>query len=387
MSTNRSSLSRALVAVVVVLAPVTSPPSQAGVEAVVASARRPEPPGVTCASCIVMADDGRVLWARAARVHRANASTTKMVTALVVREETDPSEEVTVSSTAASTGGGGLDLGGGDVYSVEALLNALLLSSSNDAAVALAEHVAGAEGAFVAEMNATAEALGARDSHFETAHGLDALNHYSTARDLALIGSALLGDPLLAGIAATPRTTISSPEGSVPLENRNLLLETYRGAIGIKTGYTASAGNILVAAAHRKGRTLVSVAMGSVDATADSRALLDYGFVRLARTPLLRAGEVVGALYWAGGGSTAVVAGDTVRGSDDPTSVEVLLRPRGGDGVTAGDVAGDVVVRAAGRQIAVVDAVATDTVEVQRPWMADALAWVLRSAARVTRRL
>src|ERR671919_3147324 len=109
MSTNRSSLSRALVAVVVVLAPVTSPPSHAGVEAVVASAaRRPEPPGITCASCIVMADDGRVLWARAARVHRANASTTKMATALVVREETDPSEEVTVSPTAASTGGGGL---------------------------------------------------------------------------------------------------------------------------------------------------------------------------------------------------------------------------------------------------------------------------------------
>jgi D-alanyl-D-alanine carboxypeptidase (penicillin-binding protein 5/6) len=387
MSTNRRLCLRALVAAVVVLALAAVEPPDASVAVVAGVGRGPGPPDVSCASCIVLADDGRVLWARSPDAHRANASTTKMMTALLVREEASLDVEVAVSATAAATGGGGLDLQGGDAYSVEELLHALLLSSSNDAAVALAEHVATTEAAFVAEMNAAAEALGALQTHFSTAHGLDADNHYSTARDLALIGSTLLEDPVLAAIVATPRTSIAGNGGTVTLENRNLLLETYRGAIGIKTGYTASAGNVLVAAARRRGRTVVTVAMGSVDATVDSRALLDYGFARLARTPLLRSGEVVGALYWAAGGSTTVVAGETVRGSHDPDEVEVVLRPRRGDGVTAGDVAGDVVVRAAGRQIAVVDAVATDTVDVRRPWMTDALAWVLRSAAGATGRL
>jgi D-alanyl-D-alanine carboxypeptidase (penicillin-binding protein 5/6) len=252
--------------------------------------------------------------------------------------------------------------------------------------VALAEHVAGSEQVFVSTMNEWLADLGATDTHFVTAHGLDTAGHYSTARDLALIGAELLEDPVLAEMVAEPQASITGSQGTVTLENRNLLLETYKGAIGIKTGYTASAGNVLVAAARRRGRTIVTVAMGSVDATADSRALLDFGFARLARTPLLRAGDVVGALYWPAGGSTAVVAGRTVRGALDPAAIEIALRPRRGDGITAGVVAGDVVVRASGREIAVVDAVATDTVNVRRPWMTDALAWLLRSAAGATGR-
>jgi serine-type D-Ala-D-Ala carboxypeptidase (penicillin-binding protein 5/6) len=352
----------------------------------VVARRGPSPPDVSCASCIVVADDGRVLWARSPDAHRANASTTKMATALVVGERAAITEEVDISETAASTGGGGLDLSPADSFSVEDLLRALLLTSSNDAAVALAEHVAGSEQAFVSTMNEWLADLGATDTHFVTAHGLDTAGHYSTARDLALIGAELLEDPVLAEMVAEPQASITGSQGTVTLENRNLLLETYKGAIGIKTGYTASAGNVLVAAARRRGRTIVTVAMGSVDATADSRALLDFGFARLARTPLLRAGDVVGALYWPAGGSTAVVAGRTVRGALDPAAIEIALRPRRGDGITAGDVAGDVVVRASGREIAVVDAVATDTVNVRRPWMTDALAWLLRSAAGATGR-
>jgi D-alanyl-D-alanine carboxypeptidase (penicillin-binding protein 5/6) len=353
-----------------------------------AAAGRRAPPEVSCASCIVVADGGRVLWSRAPDVRRANASTTKMATALVTVAAAGLDEEIKVSASAAGTGGGGLDLRAGDVYSVEELLYALLLTSSNDAAVALAERVGGGHEAFVAEMNRRLPRWGAIDTHFVTAHGLDTPGHFSTAEDLALIGRRLLHDPELAAIVATPRTVITGPEGAVEVENRNLLLETYRGAIGIKTGYTASAGNVLVAAARRHRRTVVAVAMGSADATADARALLDEGFARLRRTRLLRAGDVVGALYWPAAGATAVVADRTVRGPYDPASVEVVLRAGSGDGATAGQVVGAVVVRTAGRTIAVVDAVATDTVDVGgRPWIANAAAWLVRHAASATGRL
>jgi serine-type D-Ala-D-Ala carboxypeptidase (penicillin-binding protein 5/6) len=311
-----------------------------------------------------------------------------MVTALVTVAAAGLDDAIRVSAAAAGTGGGGIDLRAGDVYTVEELLYALLLSSSNDAAVALAEHVGGTHEAFVAEMNRRAQRWGATDSHFVTAHGLDTRGHFSTAEDLALIGRRVLHDPELAVIVATPRAVVTGPDGAIEVENRNLLLETYQGAVGIKTGYTASAGNVLVAAARRHRRTVVAVAMGSADATADARALLDEGFARLGRTHLLRAGDVVGALYWPTAGATAVVADRTVRGPFNPASVKVVLQARSDVGATAGEVVGAVVVRTAGRTIAVVDAVATDTVDVGgRPWIANAAAWLVRQAASATGRL
>jgi serine-type D-Ala-D-Ala carboxypeptidase (penicillin-binding protein 5/6) len=307
---------------------------------------------------------------------------------LVTVETADLDDEVAVSATAAATGGGGLDLREGDVFSVEELLYGLLLSSSNDAAVALAEHVSGSEEAFVTVMNRRAQRLGADGTRFVTAHGLDASGHFSTARDLSLIGRRLLANPVLARVVRTPRTVITDGGEQVELENRNLLLETYPGAVGIKTGYTAAAGNVLVGAARRKDRTVVAVAMGAVDPTADTRALLDYGFARLARTTFVRAGEVVGALYWPGGESITVRAGGTVRGSFAPESIDIELRPSPSGGVTSGEVVGDVIVRARGNPIAVVDAVATDTVTIQtRPWPAHLAAWILRTAATTIGRL
>ncbi|MGH2820092.1 MAG: D-alanyl-D-alanine carboxypeptidase family protein, partial [Actinomycetota bacterium] len=250
----------------------------------VASPRELARPAVSCEACLVVDDRGRVLWSRHPRRRLPNASTTKMATALVVLRDADPSEVVTVSGAAAATGGGGLDLEPGETYTVEALLEAMLLTSSNDAAVALAEHVTGSAGAFVEDMNVLAGRLGARDTHFVTPHGLDVAGHHSSAADLALIARRLLADDLLAEIVATAGTSIEGPRGLIPLENRNPLLEGYGGALGVKTGYTALAGNVLVAAARRGGRTVTTVAMDSIDAAEDSRALLDHGFARLRRT-------------------------------------------------------------------------------------------------------
>ncbi|MFN2525971.1 MAG: D-alanyl-D-alanine carboxypeptidase family protein [Actinomycetota bacterium] len=241
-------------------------------------------PEVSCDACIVVAD-GDAVWSRNPAARLPNASTTKMVTALLTITRVGVEERIVVSTSAAATSGGGLELSAGDVYTVRELLLALLLSSSNDAAVALAEHVSGAEHRFVAQMNAYARYLGARSTHFVTPHGLDTPNHYSSARDLALIGDRLLGEPVLARMVARQRVTIGTGDGRETLENRNELLGSYRGAVGIKTGQTSGAGEVLVAAARREGHLVIAVAMRSDEATLDARALLDYGFAHLRRHP------------------------------------------------------------------------------------------------------
>jgi len=276
-------------------------------------------PSVSCESCFVIDDQGRVLWARAAHARLPNASTTKMVTALETLDAvTDLKEEAVVSSAAGSVGGGGLDLQPGDRLTVRNLLFAMLLSSSNEAAATLAEHVSGTQDAFVAEMNARVRELGLRDTQFANPHGFDAEGHYSSAADLATIGAALLAEPYLARIVRTPSAVIRTPRGDVVEANRNLLLETYPGTVGIKTGRTIGAGNVLVAAARRGDRRIIAVAMRAGDAAADARAMLDYGFERVRRldrprsTQLLGSRTSLGALIFDPSGAVEVVASDQV---------------------------------------------------------------------------
>ena len=308
-------------------------------------------PDVGCARCIVMTEDGTVLWARNPRDRYPNASTTKMVTALLVAREAAPTETVTVSSSAGSIGGGGLDLTPGDRYSVDALMYAMLLDSSNEAAQALAEHVSTSGGDFVAEMNRYMRSIGAKRSHFANPHGLDAEGHYASAADLALIGWQVLNDPYLAEVVATPRAMITTPRGRVEVENRNELLEGYEGAIGIKTGRTLGAGNVLVAAARRDGTTLVAVAMNSFDSFADSARLLDFGFAQLERSarrgPVVEEGEAIGELVF-DSGSVELVAGGTIEGVIAGTTGEVEIEIRLDEAASApiadGDVLGTAVV-------------------------------------------
>jgi serine-type D-Ala-D-Ala carboxypeptidase (penicillin-binding protein 5/6) len=343
------------------------------------AAAQEDPTGVTCTACLVVDDTGHVLFARNASTMLPNASTTKMTTALLVVAEADPAEDVVVSASAAATGGGGLDLHAGEIFSVEALLYALLLDSSNDAAVALAEHVAGSQGAFVDEMNDLAAELGATDTNYVTAHGLDMPGHGSSARDLALIAGELLDDPLLADIVATTDAQIDGPAGLIPIENRNVLLEGYAGLTGVKTGFTAGAGNVLVAAAERDGRTLISVAMDSVDAFADSRVLLDHGWDQLARTVLLPRGKRVAALVF-DQGSTDVVAADPVRDAIDPTQIDFTFHQDSAlpMPVSPGDVVGRVVVTSDDGTIDTVAALATQPVGSDTTsWLSDAVIGLL----------
>jgi D-alanyl-D-alanine carboxypeptidase (penicillin-binding protein 5/6) len=355
---------------------------------------------VTCAACVMVDESGRVLWARAASVPRPNASTTKMVTALVTAAASEPGDLVQVSATAASVGGGGLDLEAGDVLSVRDLLYALLLSSSNEAATALAEHVSGSEEAFVTRMNRRAARIGASDTHFVNPHGLDAPGHQSTAADLARIGMAVLHRPLLARIVATERTSIETTAGAATVENRNPLLDSYSGAIGVKTGRTLGAGNVLVGGAHRQGRTLVAVAMGSEDALADSRRMLDYGFAEAARRDRAMArrytraalaelgepGTAVAALVFDLAGATdVVVSGSGLDGvvSDDGGPFDVVFEPRSGIELPldAGEPIGTLTIVDGAGTVAEVDAIASNPVPPSgSSWIAEALAGILRFA-------
>ncbi|MEA2433187.1 MAG: hypothetical protein QOG54_644 [Actinomycetota bacterium] len=363
-----------------------------------AGAARAAPPDVTCRACIVIDSDGSVVWARAAHERRPNASTTKMVTALLVDSSAGTKEVVTVSAAAASIGGGGLDLAAGDVFQVGDLMYAMLLSSSNEAAAALAEHVSGTQAEFVTRMNRLAGRLGAHDTHFANPHGLDATGHYSSAWDLALIGRAVLDDPQLARIVGTASATISTPRGPTLVENRNPLLEGYRGAVGIKTGQTAGAGNVLVAAARRGGRLVVVVAMGSVDAAADDRVLLDYAFAKPEPEPepvvveptlepvVVAARARVGALVFDPAGSASVVTSRSLEAAVEGDyevrfmpSAEILLP------ITAGENLGTVEISDASGVVASVPAIAEGPVDIdETPWLVRALAGLLGIAARIS---
>ena len=311
-------------------------------------------------------------------------------------------ELVTVSEAAAAVGGGGLDLDPGDVYSVKDLLYALLLDSSNEAAAALADHWSAGDDDFIRTMNRTARRLGATDTSFENPHGLDQAGHYSSAVDLALIAAELLSTPTLAEIVSTPSRSIAVPGGSVTLENRNVLLEGYRGATGVKTGRTLGAGEVLVASAERGPHSLIAVAMRSVDAAADAARLLDLGFEELrararqerdeerglAAEPglLLSAREQVGALVFDPSGATAVVAGADVKGRTPAAGVEITFTPA--DELLLplleGEQIGTVQVMSGGSVLGTAPALAQDPVAgASSSWGTRALSGLLRTAALV----
>jgi D-alanyl-D-alanine carboxypeptidase len=212
------------------------------------------------------------------------ASLAKMMTALVAVDHANLSEvfNVTVNSElmVASTGSSVMGLQPGMQLSLKDLLYGMLLPSGNDAAVEVAQDVAGSEEAFIDMMNVKARELGLKHTHFANTNGLDQAGLYTSAVDIAMIGRAVLNDAQLAPIV---RTKTYQPDWVGPeLQNGNELLERYPGTIGVKTGYTEAAGQTIVAAAQRNGRTLIVSVLSSYDRYADAIALFDWAF---AQTP------------------------------------------------------------------------------------------------------
>lgn len=225
---------------------------------------------------------GRVLWERHRAVRLPIASLTKMMTALVVVARARPNERVLITRAAIDFSGSGVGLLPLHKYvRLETLLYGLLLPSGNDAAIALAQHVAGTQGRFIGMMNARARELGLHCTHFATVSGIIDQGNYSCATDLAVIAHAVLTQPRLARIVATRDAVLPFPikGGKLYLYNNNPLLRMrYPGADGVKTGYTLAAGPCLVAAARRGRKWLAVVLLHSGDPPGQAEKLLDAGF-------------------------------------------------------------------------------------------------------------
>jgi serine-type D-Ala-D-Ala carboxypeptidase (penicillin-binding protein 5/6) len=225
---------------------------------------------------------GRVLWERQPTERLPIASLTKMMTALVIVAHAKPGERVLITRAAIDFSGSGVGLLPlhKDVR-LETLLYGLMLPSGNDAAIALAQHVAGTQRRFIAMMNARARSMGLRCTHFTTVSGIIDRGNYSCASDLAVIAHAVLEQPRLARIVATRDAVLPFPikGGKLYLYNNNPLLRMrYPGTDGVKTGYTLAAGRCLVAAARRGHKWLAVVLLRSQDPPGQAQKLLGAGF-------------------------------------------------------------------------------------------------------------
>ncbi len=238
-------------------------------------------PDLTAKAAILVDEgSGRILYDRSADQSRPQASLTKIMTALLVLENGDLDKTVIVSKHAEETGESSIWLEEGETFSRDELLYALMLPSANDAAVALAESIAGSEESFAELMNKRARELGLSKTHFMNPHGLHAEEHYTSASDLASLTRAAMQIPKFREVTSTQFMELPWPghEWERALFNTNKLLTRYQGAMGVKTGYTRQAGCCLTGAAEREGMTLIGVIMDSTDMYGDMEKLLDYGF-------------------------------------------------------------------------------------------------------------
>jgi D-alanyl-D-alanine carboxypeptidase len=254
----------------------------AGPGVVTAAAAAPGPSKVGARFAILVdARSGAVLWGRRSRVPAPPASLTKMLTALAVRASLDLDRVTVASKKAARQPARRLAVRRGQRLTVEQALEALMIVSANDVAVMLAEAAAGSVARFSRAMDAESRLLGLRASSWRNPNGLDAPGHRSTAFDLAILSRAVLQDRWLARVVRARRAAFTTPSGRRhSLTARSRFLRGYRGAVGIKTGFTDDAGHCLAAAATRGGRTLIAVVLHSPDTAGDAGRMLDWGFAR-----------------------------------------------------------------------------------------------------------
>lgn len=258
------------------------------------------PPSIDArAYMVVNPSTGEVLVQRSPDTRLPMASTTKMMTAIVVRERTELGDIVVVPGSAAAPGGSTSGLVPGERITVRNLLTGLMIGSGNDASVALAAHVGGSQERFVGLMNDEAAAMGLKNTRFANPHGLDSPGHYSTVRDLIAMGERTLEDPLLRQVVARRLATIPGPggRGTRRLESENDLLAIDKDADGIKTGHTAGAGYSLVAHARRRstGVQLYAAVLGSPSRSQrarDAKRLLDWGFAQYVKIIPLPEGRI-----------------------------------------------------------------------------------------------
>lgn len=337
----------------------------------------PEPPALPGrAAILVDARTGQVLYEQRADDRNFPASTTKLLTALVAVENADPEDLVTVGPGASGTEGSSCYLRVGEVHTLEAVLACMMVASGNDAAVAVAEHVAGTEDAFGVMMTSKAEALGAVNSRFANANGLHSETHYTTARDLSIIARAAFANPMVRRMAGAQKAVLGGVEFR-EFFNQNSLLWNYEGALAGKTGFTQHSLHTLVVLAERGGVQLVGVLMGFDNRQAMFRHMSDlmtYGFDAFSPTQAVTAGQNYGVVTVADGEAPLVpvqatgglmvltpAAGGDLGISQQVSLVDSLTAP-----VSAGHRVGEVVVRQGSLELGRVALVTAESVPVAR---------------------
>lgn len=231
------------------------------------------------------------LYSKSADTKMPMASTTKIMTALVALDGTSLQDTVIIDERAVGVEGSSAYLKAGEVLTIEELLYALLLQSANDAAVAIACHVAGDVDAFALLMNDKAKNLGLSCTNFTNPHGLDDKEHYTTARELAIITAEAMKNESFRKITSTYKKTFSTEDRTRTYVNHNKMLLNYEGCIGVKTGYTQRSGRCLVVAAERNGLEFISVTLDAPNDWSDHTKLLDYGYDTLERIDLAKVDE------------------------------------------------------------------------------------------------
>ncbi len=273
------------------------PSDRIGDRAVGSGALRASAPNVRMQAGTLVTEDGRVLWSREPADKRAMASITKIMTAIIVLDRLSLDDTLTVPPDAVGVGESGANLRRGEELTVRDALEALLVKSANDAAVALAVRVSGNENAFVALMNKRARELGLTRTRYANSYGLDEPGHYSTAQDIATLSRYAMTYPAFRDLVRRRAVVIARGSESRRLESSNLLLGRYRGANGIKTGWTSDAGYSVVASARRAGEELVAVVLGTDSESErfdDAARMLDWGFSHYRPMRIATAGSVVG---------------------------------------------------------------------------------------------
>lgn len=239
----------------------------------------------------------RVLYEKNPDQQSLIASTTKIMTALVVCEQCNVLDRMRIPKEAVGIEGSSMYLREGEVLTIQELLYGLMLRSGNDAAVALAIYCGGTVEGFAELMNDKARNLGLKNTHFVNPNGLDAPGHYSTARDLAVLAAYAMENPVFYKTVSAKNIRI----GERYLTNHNKLLWRVEGADGVKTGYTRASGRILVSSATRDSRRIIAVTIDDGDDWNDHAALLNEGFSRYQLKKIVSEGDFMGTLDVLGG--------------------------------------------------------------------------------------
>lgn len=337
-----------------------------------------EPRLLAESAILVEASTGRIIYEKNPDAPHEPASMTKMLTCILALEKLDPLEEIVMGQAAVTTEDNTLDWATGDSVSARDMITAVMLVSENGGAVALSQAVAGGETQFANMMNDKAKAIGCKRSHFANPNGLPNPNHYSTAADMARIAVYCMKNPAFREIVGTRRTSIRwiyPKEKWAELNNTNELLGKYKGANGLKTGWTQAAGGCLAASAKRGELELIAIVMRSTDHDTrfdDATALLNYGFERVRMVDGIVSEGIEKTVFVRGGKQATVRVGAAedlnfpLMANEDPKLLKVTYElPRIVDaekGINVGKVLGEAVLRYDGKPVARVPLVAREDV-------------------------